>query len=170
MQANDLPRILRLPYPWPILLYEIIWGAEQHHNHWLYLVPSFYVLYGFDQCHLCRLSVRCPCLVTCYSGFDFNLNMLVMFSFIFALGIVVDDALWWLKYAPIFTKTEWTSFIQPRRRREVFVPIFQEHLHTGTFFRWLSGRSSGSSCIISCHFIITLSPPDHRIRIYPYLP
>ncbi len=65
-------------------------------------------------------------------GFDFTLNMLVMFSFIFALGIVVDDAIVVIENTHrIFTKTGMDIFNSAKAAAgEVFVPILSGTLTT----------------------------------------
>ncbi len=65
-------------------------------------------------------------------GFDFTLNMLVMFSFIFALGIVVDDAIVVIENTHrIFTKTGMDIKNSAKAAAgEVFVPILSGTLTT----------------------------------------
>jgi multidrug efflux pump subunit AcrB len=65
-------------------------------------------------------------------GFDFTLNMLVMFSFIFALGIVVDDAIVVIENTHrIFTKTGMDIKRSAKAAAgEVFVPILSGTLTT----------------------------------------
>jgi multidrug efflux pump len=65
-------------------------------------------------------------------GFDFTLNMLVMFSFIFALGIVVDDAIVVIENTHrIFTKTGMDITNSAKAAAgEVFVPILSGTLTT----------------------------------------
>jgi multidrug efflux pump subunit AcrB len=65
-------------------------------------------------------------------GFDFTLNMLVMFSFIFALGIVVDDAIVVIENTHrIFTKTGMDIKNAAKAAAgEVFVPILSGTLTT----------------------------------------
>jgi multidrug efflux pump len=65
-------------------------------------------------------------------GLDFTLNMLVMFSFIFALGIVVDDAIVVIENTHrIFTKTGMDIKNSAKAAAgEVFVPILSGTLTT----------------------------------------
>ncbi len=65
-------------------------------------------------------------------GFDFTLNMLVMFSFIFALGIVVDDAIVVIENTHrIFNKTGMDITDSAKAAAgEVFVPILSGTLTT----------------------------------------
>ncbi|MBN2165813.1 MAG: efflux RND transporter permease subunit [Marinilabiliaceae bacterium] len=65
-------------------------------------------------------------------GIDFTLNMLVMFSFIFALGIVVDDAIVVIENTHrIFMKTNMTIVEAAKfAAGEVFVPILAGTLTT----------------------------------------
>ncbi len=65
-------------------------------------------------------------------GFDFTLNMLVMFSFIFALGIVVDDAIVVIENTHrIFKKTGMDITNSAKAAAgEVFVPILSGTLTT----------------------------------------
>jgi multidrug efflux pump len=65
-------------------------------------------------------------------GFDFTLNMLVMFSFIFALGIVVDDAIVVIENTHrIFSKTGLDIIHSAKAAAgEVFVPILSGTLTT----------------------------------------
>jgi multidrug efflux pump len=65
-------------------------------------------------------------------GIDFTMNMLVMFSFIFALGIVVDDAIVVIENTHrIFTKTKMDIVTAAKYAAgEVFVPILSGTLTT----------------------------------------
>lgn len=65
-------------------------------------------------------------------GLDFTMNMLVMFSFIFALGIVVDDAIVVIENTHrIFTKTKMDIVKSSKAAAgEVFVPILSGTLTT----------------------------------------
>ena len=65
-------------------------------------------------------------------GIDFTMNMLVMFSFIFALGIVVDDAIVVIENTHrIFKKTKMDIVTSAKfAAGEVFLPIFSGTLTT----------------------------------------
>jgi multidrug efflux pump len=74
---------------------------------------------------LAYIAIRAP-------GLDFTLNMLVMFSFIFALGIVVDDAIVVVENTHrIFNKTGMNIINSAKAAAgEVFVPILSGTLTT----------------------------------------
>ncbi len=78
------------------------------------------------------LSMALAYIVIQLPGLDFTLNMLVMFSFIFALGIVVDDAIVVIENTHrIFTKTGMDIKSSAKAAAgEVFVPILSGTLTT----------------------------------------
>ena len=78
------------------------------------------------------LSMALAYIVIRAPGLDFTLNMLVMFSFIFALGIVVDDAIVVIENTHrIFTKTGMDIKHSAKAAAgEVFVPILSGTLTT----------------------------------------
>ena len=78
------------------------------------------------------LSMALAYVVIRMPGLDFTLNMLVMFSFIFALGIVVDDAIVVIENTHrIFTKTGMDIKQSAKAAAgEVFVPILSGTLTT----------------------------------------
>lgn len=78
------------------------------------------------------LSMALAYIVIQMPGLDFTLNMLVMFSFIFALGIVVDDAIVVIENTHrIFTKTGMDIKSSAKAAAgEVFVPILSGTLTT----------------------------------------
>lgn len=78
------------------------------------------------------LSMALAYIVIQMPGLDFTLNMLVMFSFIFALGIVVDDAIVVIENTHrIFTKTGMNIKSSAKAAAgEVFVPILSGTLTT----------------------------------------
>lgn len=78
------------------------------------------------------LSMALAYIVIQMPGLDFTLNMLVMFSFIFALGIVVDDAIVVIENTHrIFTKTGMEIKKAAKYAAgEVFVPILSGTLTT----------------------------------------
>jgi multidrug efflux pump subunit AcrB len=78
------------------------------------------------------LSMALAYIVIRMPFFDFTLNMLVMFSFIFALGIVVDDAIVVIENTHrIFSKTGMNiSDSAKSAAGEVFVPILSGTLTT----------------------------------------
>ncbi|MFQ3578724.1 MAG: efflux RND transporter permease subunit [Bacteroidales bacterium] len=74
-------------------------------------------------------------MLLCYiilPGIDFTMNMLVMFSFIFALGIVVDDAIVVIENTHrIFNKEKLEIALAAKKAAgEVFLPIFSGTLTT----------------------------------------
>lgn len=78
------------------------------------------------------LSMSLAYIVIRLPGLDFTLNMLVMFSFIFALGIVVDDAIVVIENTHrIFTKTGMNIVKSAKAAAgEVFIPILSGTLTT----------------------------------------
>ncbi len=78
------------------------------------------------------LSMALAYIIIRLPMFDFTLNMLVMFSFIFALGIVVDDAIVVIENTHrIFTKTGMDIIHSAKAAAgEVFVPILSGTLTT----------------------------------------
>jgi multidrug efflux pump len=69
-------------------------------------------------------------------GIDFTMNMLVMFAFIFALGIVVDDAIVVIENTHrIFMKGNQPLHKQPKMRQARYSsPFWRAHSPPGTFF------------------------------------
>jgi multidrug efflux pump subunit AcrB len=97
-------------------------------------------------------------------GFDFTMNMLVMFSFIFALGIVVDDAIVVIENTHrIFNQHKGKMSISTAAKTaagEVFVPILSGTLTTiAPFFPLLfwPGTVGSFMYFIPATLIITLT-------------
>jgi multidrug efflux pump len=88
---------------------------------------------GFTNAFFVGLSVPLSMFVAfmVMPGLDFTLNMIVMFGFIFALGIVVDDAIVVIENTHRVHKTEPNIVIAAKRAAgEVFLPILSGTLTT----------------------------------------
>ncbi len=99
------------------------------------LVLMFFM--GFNNAFFVALSVPLSTFMafSLLPGFGFTLNMMVMFSFIFALGIIVDDAIVVIENTHRLHRTE-TDIVKAAKKAagEVFLPILSGTLTTLTPF------------------------------------
>ena len=95
------------------------------------LILMFFM--GFNNAFFVALSVPLSMFVvyTIMPGIGFTMNMMVMFSFIFALGIVVDDAIVVIENTHRIHRSEPNIVLAAKRAAgEVFAPILSGTLTT----------------------------------------
>jgi multidrug efflux pump subunit AcrB len=137
MRAEDLPRNLKITVTGDQSYYTRIILKELNNTIIIgFLLVTLVLMFfmGLTNAIFVGLSVPLSMALAyiIIPGFDFTLNMLVMFSFIFALGIVVDDAIVVIENTHrIFMKTKMDIVHSAKvAAGEVFVPILSGTLTT----------------------------------------
>ena len=137
MQANDLPKDLKITLSGDQSYYTRIILKELNNTIIIgFILVTIVLMFFMGLTNAIFVGFSVPLsMALAYiviPGFDFTLNMLVMFSFIFALGIVVDDAIVVIENTHrIFTKTGMDIIHSAKAAAgEVFVPILSGTLTT----------------------------------------
>ena len=137
MKANDLPKELKITVSGDQSYYTRIILKELNNTIIIgFILVTIVLMFFMGLTNAIFVGFSVPLsMALAYiviPGFDFTLNMLVMFSFIFALGIVVDDAIVVIENTHrIFTKTGMDIKNSAKAAAgEVFVPILSGTLTT----------------------------------------
>lgn len=137
MQVNDLPRDLKVTLSGDQSYYTNVILKELNNTIIIgFILVTIVLMFFMGLTNAIFVGFSVPLsMALAYivlPGFGFTLNMLVMFSFIFALGIVVDDAIVVIENTHrIFTKTGMDIKNSAKAAAgEVFVPILSGTLTT----------------------------------------